>query len=77
MEFRHLPVTSFEIKRRTFEGRINSAKNNNSLTSKYMPSYKYWLKLNFGNHATENCFPTKRQCLQRVEEAKREAGKLL
>lgn len=77
MEFRHLPVKRFEIKRRTFEGKTNPAKNNNSLTSKYMPSYKYWLLLDFGCHTTEDCYPTKRQCYQRIEEAKREAGKLL
>ena len=70
-------VKSFEIKRRTFEGRTNPGKNNNSLTSKYMPSYKYWVRIVFENYTTDQCFPTKKQCVDYVEQRKRAAGKPL
>jgi len=77
MEFRYQNVKGFEIKRRTFEGKTDPAKNDSSLTSKYMPSYKYWLQIEYDNYTAENCFPTKAQCIAAVETAKRQAGQLV
>lgn len=34
-------VLKWEVKRRTFEGKINKSKNDNSLTSEYYYRYKY------------------------------------
>ena len=34
-------ILSFEIKRRTFEGKTDKSKNDHALTSEYMPSYRY------------------------------------
>lgn len=67
-------VKSFEIKRRTFEGKTDPDKNINSLTSKYMPSYKYWVRIVFENYTSDRCFPTKKQCVEYVEKRKRIAG---
>lgn len=39
--------TEYTIKRRTFEGKTDPSKNADSLTSKYMPSYKYWLLIGY------------------------------
>lgn len=74
MELIHPSVIGFEIKRRTFEGKTDIDKNNNSLTSKYMPSYKYWLRIDYENYSSENCHPKKSDCQQAVEKAKRLAG---
>ncbi len=69
MEMIYPNVIGFEFKRRTFEG-----KNDNSLTSKYMPSYKYWLRIDYENYSAEKCYPKKSDCQQAVETAKRLAG---
>lgn len=74
---RYQKVKGFEIKRRTFEGKINPAKNNNSLTSKYMVSYKYWMRIDYDNYSSENCYIRKSDCLAAVETAKRQAGSLV
>lgn len=34
-------IVSFEVKRRTFEGKTDKSKNTELLTSEYMPSYRY------------------------------------
>ncbi len=47
MKMRREKPTGHIIKRRTFEGEIDPSKNDNSLTSKYMPSYRYWLKITY------------------------------
>jgi len=77
MKLIHPNVKGFEIKRRTFEGRTNPDKNNSSLTSKYMPSYKYWMRIEYDNYSSEYCKPTKKQCLEIVEAAKRKAGTVM
>jgi hypothetical protein len=68
-------VKSFEIKRRTFEGKIDPSKNDCSLTSKYMPSYKYWLRIVFDNgQISTETKPTKQQCIDFVDNCRRQAG---
>lgn len=74
MKLTHPNVKGFEIKRRTFEGKTDIDKNNNSFTSKYMPSYKYWLRIDYENYSSENCYPKKSDCQQAIETAKRLAG---
>ena len=34
-------IVSFEVKRRTFEGKTDPSKNDHASTSKYMTSYRY------------------------------------
>ncbi len=70
-------VAGYAIRRRTFEGKTNPKKNDCSLTSKYMPSHKYWLMIDWGNYSSEYTYPTKAQCLTIVEDAKKRAGKPL
>lgn len=77
MKHYHPQVKDFEIKRRTFEGKTDPNKNDNSLNSKYMPSYKYWMRIDYENYSSECCYPTKAQCLEAVETAKQKAGQLL
>lgn len=67
---RYQKVTGFNIKRRTFEGKTDPTKNNSSLTSKYMTSYKYWLEIEYDSYTAENCYPTKAKCITAVETAK-------
>ena len=71
--------TGYEIKRRTFEGKTDPSKNDNSLTSKYMPSYKYWLKITFPQSAQPhtNCFRTKREAEESYANAVKRAGKIV
>ena len=77
MKFYYPDVLSYEIKRRTFEGKDNPDKNNNSLTSKYMPSYKYWMKIEHPNYVSKNCYRTKQDALEALETAKYRAGSSL
>ena len=78
MEFKHGNVKTFEIKRRTFEGRTDPEKNDCALTSKYMPSYKYWMRVELDDGIThEFCRPGKQDCLDDLEKCKQQAGKLL
>ncbi|HDY66771.1 MAG TPA: hypothetical protein ENH85_03150 [Candidatus Scalindua sp.] len=65
-------VLNHVIKRRTFEG-INGS----SLTSKYMPSYKYWIKIWYDTHDSKNTFKTKRECIEYVNRQKELEGKPL
>ena len=74
MKLKRENVKGFEIKRRTFESKTDSTKNDNALTSKYMPSYKYWLRIDYDSYSAEYCRPTKAECLADVETAKRRAG---
>ena len=37
----------YEIKRRTFEGKTDPSKNDSALTSKYQPSYRYYMEIEF------------------------------
>ena len=74
MKWYYPNVKSFQIKRRTFEGKTNPAKNNNSLTSKYYTSRRYWLEIEYDNYFSESCYRTKAKCLEVVELAKRIAG---
>ena len=69
---------SREIKRRTFEGKTDPAKNDNSLTSKYMPSYRYWMEITYDTgRVSETCKVTKRDCIEYFEACERMAGKPL
>lgn len=78
MEFRHGIVKSFIIKRRKLEGRSDPTKNDDSLTSKYMPSYRYWLQIEFeGGQVTTRTRPTKQECVEYVERCKRLAGSIM
>ncbi len=73
MELRYGKVKSFVIKRRTFEG-----KNDHSLTSKYMTSYKYWYELITEEGARhENTTRTKREAVGEIEDYKRKEGRLM
>lgn len=76
MEMTYPKVMGYRIKRRTFEGKTDPTKNDDSLTSKYMPSYKYWIEVEFedGNKRTDTR-PTKRECLEFVARLKLDAGK--
>ncbi|KKN00790.1 hypothetical protein LCGC14_1134150 [marine sediment metagenome] len=74
---RYQEVTGFNIKRRTFEGKTDPTKNNSSLTSKYMTSYKYWLEIEYDGYTAENCYPTKAECIAAVETAKARVGSLV
>jgi hypothetical protein len=66
---------SLTIKRRTFEGKTNPKANNNSLTSKYMPSYKYWSEITYENgQKITNCHRTKREAETAYADRIRKAG---
>ena len=78
MKLYYQKVKSFVIKRRTFEGKTNPAKNDNSLTSKYMPSYRYWLRILFyDGSSSETCYRQKIDCSGAVATAKAMAGRAL
>ena len=77
MKLKYQKVSGFNIKRRTFEGKTNPTKNDSSLTSKYMTSYKYWLEINYEGYTAENCYRTKADCIIAVETAQDRAGKLV
>ena len=73
MDFLKPTPTAYIIKRRTFEG-----KNDHALTSSYMPSYKYWMRIEFADQkASENCFTSKRAAQEYYDRCVREAGKPL
>jgi len=74
---RYQNVKSSTIKRRTFEGKTDPTKNDSSLTSKYMTSYKYWLRIEYDGYTAEDCHPTKAECIAAVELAKKRAGSLV
>ena len=77
MKLQYQNVKGFEIKRRTFEGKTEPEKNNSSLTSKYMPSYKYWMRIDYDNYSSENCYPRKSDCVAAIERAENQAGSLV
>ena len=70
--------TECTIKRRTFEGKTDPSKNSDSLTSKYMPSYKYWLLIGYdtGRKAVAT-FRTKAEAAAFYAKAQRMAGQPL
>jgi hypothetical protein len=70
-------ILSFEVRRRTFEGRVDETKNNDALTSKYMPSYRYIalyrIKRDYGDgnvsvRDESRCFTTKQRASDYVSE---------
>ena len=75
---RHRKPVFYELKRRKFEGKNDDSKNGDSLTSKYMPSYKYWMRIHYkdGGNST-NCYRTKKDALEAYETARRKAGSLI
>ena len=58
-------VVQFEIKRRTFEGKADSSKNDQALTSKYMPSQKYiafyTVQSEDNTYSYNKCYTTKKE----------------
>jgi hypothetical protein len=75
MELRYGKIdnSTIQVKRRTFEG-----KNDNALTSKYMPSYKYWYEFKTIDGITHsNCTRTKKEALQEIEIYRLKEGELL
>jgi len=72
-----IPI-SCTIKQRTFEGKNNPSKNDDPLTSKYMPSYKYHLDIGYedGRHAS-GTHRTKKQAQEFYDRAVKMAGKPL
>ena len=78
MEMTYAKPIGYNIQRRTFEGKTDPAKNNSSLTSKYMPSYKYWVKIDFdGGYSEEKTFTTKAQCIEYVDHRQSIAGRTM
>ena len=64
---------SIQVKRRTFEG-----KNDNALTSSYMPSYKYWYEFStIEGIKHSNCTRTKQEALQAIEAYRMKEGQAL
>ena len=79
MRMRYEMPTGHEIKRRTFEGKTDPSKNDNGLTSKYMPSRKYWMKITYP-HAPQghtDCYRTKREAEEAYQLAVKRAGTLV
>lgn len=58
------------IVRRKFEGRTDPSKNNDPLTSKYMPSYRYAVVYERYGKQRVDCFPTKAQAENFITEMK-------
>ena len=79
MEMKYEKPTGHVIKRRTFEGKTDPSKNDSGLTSKYMPSYKYWMKITYP-HAPQghtDCYRTKKDAEAAFELAVTRAGTLV
>lgn len=78
MKFYYDKPESCIIKKRTFEGKTDPDKNADSLTSKYMPSYKYWVELIYetGRHAVAT-FRTKTEAEAFYAKALKMAGQPL
>lgn len=70
----------YEIKQRTFEGKTDSSKNDHSLTSKYMPSHRYYMEIEFkaddchDAYITRNTYRTKADALAHYELCVKRAG---
>jgi len=78
MKLKHKIPVSYEIKKRTFEGKTDPSKNFNSLTSKYMTSYKYWMEITFKDESKEdNTFVKKSDAVDYYERRKKQGGKAL
>jgi len=78
MELRRRKPLSYDLRRRKFEGRTDDSKNGDSLTSKYMPSYKYWMKILYeGGREQASCYRTKKDALAAYDLAKSKAGTLI
>ena len=78
MVFKYRKVESSEIKKRTFEGKTDPSKNNHSLTSKYMPSYKYYMKVNYElGTSREDCFRTRKDAEDYLKVLKNREGKIV
>lgn len=78
MELKCGTPVSYELKRRTFEGIADKSKNADSLTSEYMPSYKYWIKIHYKEgHFSSRTYRTKKDALRSYEMAKIKAGRII
>lgn len=70
----------YEIKQRTFEGKLDSSKNDNALTSKYMPSHRYYMEIKFKSddshdeYTTHSTYRTKADALAHYELCVKRAG---
>ena len=70
-------VKKYEVLRRTFEGKTDPSKNDNALTSKYMPSQKYiamyTIEYDDKNHdeiKRYKCYTTKKEAIADMEKQK-------
>jgi hypothetical protein len=71
-------IYSIQVKRRTFEGKTDNSKNDNALTSKYMPSYKYWYEFKTMEGVKHtNCTTTKKDAYQEIKDYRLKEGKPL
>ena len=79
MKMRYEMPTGYKIKRRTFEGKEDETKNDSSLTSKYMPSYKYWMIIYYPHNTNgiQNCYRTKTDAEAAYQTAISKAGTYL
>lgn len=78
MGCRYEMPTGHEIKKRTFEGKHDPSKNDNSLTSKYMPSYRYWMVITYPHNpaGVEHTCRTKKEAEDIYRVAVSRAGSL-
>lgn len=78
IELRHRKPVSYELKPRTFEGKTDPSKNGDPLTSKYMTSYKYWMKVYYEEgEPTTHTFPGKQNALAYYKELADKAGQIM
>lgn len=65
--------STIQVKRRTFEG-----KNEHALTSKYMPSYKYWYSFKTVEGVEhKDCVRTKQDAINAIEAYRAKEGQIL
>jgi len=62
----------FKVLKRTFEGRVDKTKNDNALTSEYMPSKKYIAFYNVqwehgGISEIKECYTSKKEAIEDME----------
>jgi hypothetical protein len=65
-------VLNYRIRKRTFEGKTDIKKNDNPLTSKYMPSKKYVAYYDVqwehgGISEVNKCFDTQKEAIEEME----------
>ena len=78
MKLYYSKPVGYEVKRRTFEGKTNPDKNGDSLTSKYYPSYKYWIQIEHDDGTVIiRTKRTKKECVEYFQHCLSIAGKPL